>query len=94
MPCRQFDDVHRRRGCARPGIPARQTHFFDKAFAVSALTTLSVIAVPLLYVMLLNSPVMMMGLADLGCANFTAVGAVREIEGGAEVYGMQKMEWL
>lgn len=45
-------------------LPETKLSFFDKAFAVSSITVTSVIALPLLYLMLLTSPSTMMGLAD------------------------------
>ncbi len=46
-------------------LPGAKLYFFDKSFAVSAITLLSIGAVPLLYVLLLNSPATMVRLADL-----------------------------
>jgi hypothetical protein len=45
-------------------LPGAKLHFFDKSFAVPALTTVSVVALPLLYLMLLSSPTLMVGIGD------------------------------
>jgi hypothetical protein len=43
-------------------LPGAQLSFFDRSFAVSAITTLSVFALPLIYLMLLTSPAIMVGI--------------------------------
>jgi hypothetical protein len=45
-------------------LPAAKLKFFDKAFAVHTLTIVSVAAVPLLYLAILFSPPLMVGIAD------------------------------
>lgn len=45
-------------------LPAAKLKFFDESFAVHTLTIVSVIAVPLLYLAVLLSPPLMVGLAD------------------------------
>ncbi len=45
-------------------LPGTHLSFFDRAFAVSSITVLSVIALPLIYLYVLASPSTMMGLAD------------------------------
>ncbi len=46
-------------------LPGAKLYFFDKAFAVSAITAFSVFALPVLYLLLLTTPSAMVGLADL-----------------------------
>ncbi|MGE0698427.1 MAG: hypothetical protein AB7O57_04960 [Hyphomicrobiaceae bacterium] len=43
-------------------LPGAKLYFFDKAFAVQAITMLSVVALPLLYLLVLTSPGAMVGL--------------------------------
>lgn len=45
-------------------LPGAKLYFFDKAFAVPTLTTLSVVALPLIYLLLLTSSSTMVALAD------------------------------
>jgi hypothetical protein len=45
-------------------LPGAKLSFFDKHFAVSAITTISVFAVPLLYLAILTSPTLMLGIGD------------------------------
>ncbi len=45
-------------------LPGAQLYFFDKSFAVSAITTLSIFALPLMYLLLLTSPSLMVGIGD------------------------------
>jgi hypothetical protein len=45
-------------------LPGAKLLFFDNSFAVSAITLLSVLALPLIYLFLLTSPPAMVGLAD------------------------------
>lgn len=45
-------------------LPGAKLYFFDKTFAVSAITMLSVFAVPLIYFLVLTSPTIMMGIGD------------------------------
>jgi len=45
-------------------LPATRLSFFDRAFAIPAITTISVAALPLLYLYLVASPTLMVGLAD------------------------------
>ena len=47
-------------------LPGAKLYFFDKAFAIQALTTLSVVALPLLYLLVLHTPPIMVGLG-IGC---------------------------
>ena len=46
-------------------LPGAKLNFFDKQFAISAITTLSVFALPFIYVFAVSSPPMMLNLADL-----------------------------
>lgn len=46
-------------------LPGAKLHFIDKQFAVAAITTLSVFALPLIYIFVLNSPRAMVSIADL-----------------------------
>jgi hypothetical protein len=46
-------------------LPGAKLSFFEKSFAVSAITTVSIIALPLLYIVLLASPPLMVGIGDL-----------------------------
>jgi hypothetical protein len=43
-------------------LPGAKLYFFDKGFAVAPITMLSVIAVPLIYLLVLTSPTIMVGL--------------------------------
>jgi len=45
-------------------LPGAQLSFFDKGFAVQAITTISIFALPLIYLMLLTSPPLMVGIGD------------------------------
>ncbi len=45
-------------------LPGAQLYFFEKSFAVSAITTLSIFALPLMYLLLLTSPSLMVGIGD------------------------------
>ena len=45
-------------------LPGAKLYFFDKAFAVSAITAFSVFALPILYLILLATPPAMVGIAD------------------------------
>jgi hypothetical protein len=45
-------------------LPGAKLFFFDKMFAVPALTMLSVFALPLIYLLVLTSPTIMIGVAD------------------------------
>jgi hypothetical protein len=45
-------------------LPGAKLYFFDKSFAVSAITSFSVIALPLLYLLVLTSPLAMNRIAD------------------------------
>ncbi len=45
-------------------LPGAQLQFFDKTFAVSAITTLSIFALPLMYLLILTSPSLMVGIGD------------------------------
>jgi hypothetical protein len=45
-------------------LPGAKLYFFDKAFAVSAITAFSVFALPILYLALLATPPAMVGIAD------------------------------
>ena len=46
-------------------LPGAKLFFFDKAFAVPAITMLSVLTVPLIYLLVLTSPTIMVGIGDL-----------------------------
>lgn len=45
-------------------LPGAKLYFFEKSFAVQALTMLSVVALPLLYLLAISSPTLMVGLGD------------------------------
>ena len=45
-------------------LPGAQLTFFDKGFAVQAITTISIFALPLIYLMLLTTPSMMVSISD------------------------------
>lgn len=45
-------------------LPGAQLTFFDKGFAVQAITTVSIFALPLIYLLLLTSPSVMVGIGD------------------------------
>jgi hypothetical protein len=45
-------------------LPGAQLSFFDKSFAVQAITTVSIFAVPLIYLMVLTTPSAMVGIGD------------------------------
>jgi hypothetical protein len=45
-------------------LPGAKLYFFDKSFAVSTITLLSVVALPLLYIVLLKSPTPMIRIGD------------------------------
>ncbi|MDX2159592.1 MAG: hypothetical protein SFW09_24060 [Hyphomicrobiaceae bacterium] len=50
-------------------LPGAKLYFFDKTFAVSTLTMLSVVALPVIYLLLLASPQLMVGIGDWLKAN-------------------------
>lgn len=45
-------------------LPGAQLYFFDRSFAVPAITMISVLALPLLYLLVLTSPALMLGVGD------------------------------
>ena len=45
-------------------LPGAQLSFFDKGFAVQAITTISIFALPLLYLLVLTTPTLMIGIGD------------------------------
>ena len=68
-------------------LPEAKLSFFDKNFAVSAITIASVAAVPILYLTLLTSPAAMVRIADWldtkiydGRASPEAIAAVRDLQ--------------
>ncbi|KAB2849474.1 MAG: hypothetical protein F9K44_07840 [Hyphomicrobiaceae bacterium] len=46
-------------------LPGAKLYFFDRAFAISSITLISVVSLPLLYVVLLSSPTLMVGIGNL-----------------------------
>ncbi|MGE0769186.1 MAG: hypothetical protein AB7L90_22305 [Hyphomicrobiaceae bacterium] len=50
-------------------LPGAQLSFFDKGFAVQAITTISIFALPLIYLTMLTTPSVMVGLGDWLKAN-------------------------
>jgi hypothetical protein len=45
-------------------LPGAELRFFDRHFAVSAITTISIFALPLIYLLLLTTPSLMVGIGD------------------------------
>ncbi|MEZ5816143.1 MAG: hypothetical protein R3D44_03585 [Hyphomicrobiaceae bacterium] len=45
-------------------LPGAELSFFDRTFAVSAITTISIFALPLIYLLVLTTPTVMVGIGD------------------------------
>ena len=70
-------------------LPKVQLHFFERDFAASTLTKASVIALPLLYLFVVTSPSIMLGIADF---LQTRVYGVQEFAGDDEAVTKARQE--
>lgn len=61
-------------------LPKAKLQFFDTSFAVSSITLLSVLTLPLLYLSVVNTPPVMVGIADWMKTHVYDVGASPEVE--------------
>jgi hypothetical protein len=75
-------------------LPRVQLHLFDRDFAIPALTTAAIFALPLIYLLIVTSPTIMVGIADFLKNNVYAVDELQRATGPAADAAKQDMQSL